>query len=38
VQTTQIAPTILTLLGLDPHALQAVRTEHTEVLPNAVAG
>jgi arylsulfatase A-like enzyme len=33
VQTTQIAPTILALLGLDPHALQAVRQEHTQVLP-----
>lgn len=33
VETTQIAPTILTLLGLDPHALQAVQIEHTAVLP-----
>ncbi len=33
VQTTQIAPSILQLLGLDPHALQAVRIEHTRVLP-----
>ena len=33
VQTTQIAPTILTLLGLNPHSLQAVRTEHTAPLP-----
>ena len=33
VETTQIAPTILALLGPDPHALQAVRTEHTAVLP-----
>ncbi|WP_246097896.1 alkaline phosphatase family protein [Rhodococcus spelaei] len=33
VETTQIAPTILTLLGLDPLALQAVRSEHTAVLP-----
>ena len=33
VQTTQIAPTILALLGLDPHDLSAVRAEHTEVLP-----
>ncbi|HTZ43597.1 MAG TPA: alkaline phosphatase family protein [Jatrophihabitans sp.] len=32
VQTTQIAPTILTLLGLDPQALQAVRAEHTRPL------
>lgn len=33
VQTTQIAPTILTLLGLDPNALQAVQADHTAVLP-----
>ena len=33
MQTTQIAPTILRLLGLDPHALQAVQIEHTSVLP-----
>jgi hypothetical protein len=33
VQTTQIAPTILSLLGLDPHALQAVQIEHTRTLP-----
>jgi hypothetical protein len=33
VETTQIAPTILALLGLDPDALQAVRVEHTQVLP-----
>ena len=33
VETTQIAPTILTLLRLDPHDLQAVRIEHTRVLP-----
>ena len=33
VETTQIAPTILTLLGLDPQQLQAVQTEHTPVLP-----
>jgi arylsulfatase A-like enzyme len=33
VQTTQIAPTMLRLLGLDPSALQAVRTEGTQVLP-----
>ncbi len=33
VETTQIAPTILTLLGLDPGQLQAVRIEHTQVLP-----
>jgi hypothetical protein len=33
VRTTQIAPTILRLLGLDPNSLQAVRTDHTQVLP-----
>ena len=33
VQTTQIAPTILRLLGLDPNDLAAVRTEHTRSLP-----
>jgi hypothetical protein len=33
VQTTQIAPSILDLLGLDPKALQGVRIEHTSVLP-----
>ena len=33
VETTQIAPTILDLLGLDPDALQAVRIEGTPVLP-----
>ncbi|WP_330328354.1 alkaline phosphatase family protein [Streptomyces sp. NBC_00536] len=33
VETKQIAPTILSLLGLDPKSLQAVRQEHTSVLP-----
>jgi arylsulfatase A-like enzyme len=33
VETTQIAPTILKLLGLDPGALQAVDIEHTGALP-----
>ena len=33
VQTTQVAPTILALLGLDPQALDAVRIEGTQVLP-----
>jgi hypothetical protein len=33
VRITQIAPTILALLGLNPLALQAVRIEHTPVLP-----
>lgn len=30
--TTQIAPTILQALGLDPHSLQSVREEGTQVL------
>ena len=33
VQTTQIAPTILSMLNLDPEELQAVQIEHTPVLP-----
>ncbi|MBK3623670.1 alkaline phosphatase family protein [Streptomyces sp. MBT49] len=33
VQTKQIAPTILSLIGLNPRSLQAVREEHTPVLP-----
>jgi hypothetical protein len=33
VETTQIAPTILTLLGLNPFDLQAVQIELTRVLP-----
>ncbi|HEV2374696.1 MAG TPA: alkaline phosphatase family protein [Streptosporangiaceae bacterium] len=33
VETTQIAPTILTLLGLNPNQLQAVQIEHTQALP-----
>jgi hypothetical protein len=32
VETTQIAPTILKLLGLDPDALRAVQEEHTPLL------
>jgi Type I phosphodiesterase / nucleotide pyrophosphatase len=35
VETTQIAPTILQLLGFDPGALQAVQIEGTSVLPGA---
>ncbi|HEV2216133.1 MAG TPA: phosphodiesterase, partial [Candidatus Dormibacteraeota bacterium] len=35
VETTQIAPTILELLGLNPQALQAVVAEGTQVLPGA---
>ena len=33
VETTQIAPTILELLGLNPNALLAVQAEHTAALP-----
>jgi Type I phosphodiesterase / nucleotide pyrophosphatase len=33
VATTQIAPTILKALGLDPGELEAVRMEHTKSLP-----
>ena len=33
VTTTQVAPTILELLGLDPAALDGVKIEGTEVLP-----
>lgn len=33
VQTSQIAPTILRFLGLDPQKLEAVRIEKTQVLP-----
>ena len=40
VETTQIAPTILSLLGLNPRELQAVQIENTRVLPglNGSAG
>jgi hypothetical protein len=33
VETTQVAPTILKLLGFDPDELDAVRKEGTPVLP-----
>ena len=33
VETTQVAPTILQLLGLNPHSLKAVQVEGTQVLP-----
>ena len=33
VEGTQIAPAVLQLLGLDPHQLQAVQEEGTQVLP-----
>ncbi len=34
VFTTQIAPTILNALGINPRELQAVQIEHTQALPN----
>jgi arylsulfatase A-like enzyme len=33
VETMQVAPTILDILGFDPSALDAVRMEGTQVLP-----
>ena len=33
VETTQVAPTILTVLGLNPAKLTAVQKEGTQVLP-----
>ncbi len=33
VETTQVAPTVLHLLGLNPNELEAVRQEGTQVLP-----
>ena len=33
VETTQVAPTILEALGMDPNALEAVRLQHTPGLP-----
>ena len=33
VATSQVAPTILELLGIDPDALKSVRVELTPVLP-----
>jgi len=38
VQTTQIAPTVLRAMGLDPAALKAVQLEHTAVLPGSPSG
>jgi hypothetical protein len=38
VETTQVAPTILKLLGLDPKSLQAVQEEGTQVLPGLGGG
>jgi hypothetical protein len=34
VSTTQVAPTILKALGLNPRDLQAVQLEGTSVLPD----
>jgi predicted AlkP superfamily pyrophosphatase or phosphodiesterase len=36
VETKQIAPTALAMLGVDPNALKAVMLEHTETLPGTV--
>jgi arylsulfatase A-like enzyme len=38
VQTTQVAPTILQVLGIPPETLQAVTKEGTAVLPGLFAG
>ena len=38
VETTQIAPTILHLLGLPPHELEALQIEGTKVLPDLERG
>jgi hypothetical protein len=38
VETSQIAPTILAALGLDPGSLQAVQLEGTQVLPQVPLG
>jgi hypothetical protein len=38
VETMQVAPTILSALGLDPRALQAVQIEGTQVLPGVQFG
>jgi hypothetical protein len=38
VETTQIAPTILRALGLDPNRLQSVEREHTQVLADVPFG
>jgi hypothetical protein len=38
VETRQVAPTILKVLGLDPQHLQAVQIEHTQVLPGIQLG
>jgi hypothetical protein len=38
VYTSQIAPTVLAALGLDPDALEAVRKEYTAPLPGLLPG
>jgi hypothetical protein len=38
VETLQVAPTILQYLGLDPSALDAVKSEGTTVLPDLFSG
>jgi hypothetical protein len=38
VETSQVAPTILEILGLDPNSLDAVRKEGTPVLPGLKLG
>jgi arylsulfatase A-like enzyme len=38
VETTQVAPTILRLLGLNPNKLSAVQAEGTPVLPGLTFG
>jgi len=38
VTTSQIAPTILKALGLNPGSLQAVQIQGTEVLPGFLGG
>src|SRR5579859_2052533 len=38
VETAQVAPTILKILGLDPNTLDAVRLEGTPVLPSVFGG
>jgi hypothetical protein len=38
VTTSQVAPTILKALGLNPGNLQAVQVQGTEVLPGVFSG
>jgi hypothetical protein len=38
VETSQVAPTILKALGLDPQSLEGVQKEATQVLPSLFAG